>query len=108
MNTFKPRLNYSKAATAIGSYVVYLVLCLASSKAMAACTSTVSNSSSSATSLQATASNQCVENTGIITTTGYGIDSYWSNPTIVNSGTVNVATNGQAGIPIYGTRLELN
>lgn len=63
----------------------------------AACGSTVQNLSASTSTLSSTAANQCIQNSGTITISGDAIQSYFSNPTIINSGTL-IETGASTGV----------
>ena len=93
--------------------LVAVGLLLACANAYAACTSTLSNSSSnSTTDLIATAVNQCLTNSGTLTgsiesyysgtistnsgTLNGGISGFQNNSTIINNGTINIPLNGGA------------
>lgn len=72
----------------------------------ASCTTTRENTSSITSEFGTNANDQCLINSGTITRSSspsYSLTSYYSNPTITNSGTINGSGNASGGIVIYGT-----
>jgi hypothetical protein len=90
----------------ISTFIFVSVICSFASTTYATCTSTIINESpNSSSTMVDTADNQCVINAGTITSPGFIIDSYYSNPTIINSGSIviNSLTPGDsAGITLNG------
>ncbi len=80
-----------------------------SSQAFAACTSSVTNTSSNMTTpLQDTANDQCVTNSGSIQLSSYSygdIEIYHLDGTVVNSGALSLNSNSLSGIFLAGPNI---